>query len=206
MRSKRTVGCVKCNLCQRVSKMSKCRIVESAWLYTLVLLCANGCAQTSELSRDESAPEPILGVQSSLQRRMESFLAAFDTMSAPDFRGFFPRYGEVTYWHTRHTDVGDSIRSISVSATEIADSLNYPGAFWPSFQLQFEGQPLGLLVHQVYEREGTWIRVDNSRYVPPGESRESPTFIEWRREDDQWVIAAFGDESFVDVPLPPWLR
>ncbi|HEX8829777.1 MAG TPA: hypothetical protein VF705_01340, partial [Longimicrobium sp.] len=40
------------------------------------------------------------------------------------------------------------------------------------------------------------------RFVPPGAPSGSPTFVEWRREDGRWVVAAIGDEPLLG-PEPP---
>lgn len=44
-----------------------------------------------------------------------------------------------------------------------------------------------------------------SRYVPPGAESTSETYIEWRFERGQWVIADIADEYYPStVPLPDW--
>lgn len=141
----------------------------------------------------------------SLNRRMEHFLASFDSISAEGFVEFFPRAGDVVYRHTRHRPDGDSVAVRRFGAAEIPTTLKYLGPLWASFQLQFEGQPIGLLTHQVMVRTGEWRRVGESRFVPPGADPASPAYVEWRREGHNWVISEFGDESFEDVPLPPWV-
>ncbi len=39
-----------------------------------------------------------------------------------------------------------------------------------------------------------WRLVDGRRFVPPGASPRSTTFVEWRREDRRWVVSAIGEE------------
>lgn len=41
-----------------------------------------------------------------------------------------------------------------------------------------------------------WRRVRGNRFVPPGAPDRSPVFVEWRRENGEWVISAFGDERY----------
>lgn len=79
------------------------------------------------------------------------------------------------------------------------------GPLYASFVFQFEGQPMGLLTHQVMVRKGPWRSVGESRFVPPDADPASPAFVEWRREGENWVISQLGDETFVDVPLPAWV-
>lgn len=141
-----------------------------------------------------------------LESRMDLFLSAFDSISAEDFIDFFPRRGEVVYRHTRHTSQSLNITVKSFRAEEIAKALQYSGALWASFQFQFEGQPIGLLPSHVMARPGKWHRVAESRFVPPGADSTSLTYVQWRMEDRRWVISEFGDETFIDVPLPGWME
>lgn len=142
----------------------------------------------------------------SLEARMQSFVASFDSISAQDFVEFFPREGDVVYQHTRHTPEGDEVIVQRFRSEEIPLALKRPGPLWASFQFQFEGQPIGLLTHQAMVRTGTWRRVARLRFVPPDANSMSPAYVEWRVEGPKWVISELGDESFVDVPLPLWVR
>lgn len=55
-------------------------------------------------------------------------------------------------------------------------------------------------MHVKMHRE-PWRRVRGNRFVPPGEPDDSPTFVQWRREDGRWVVSSFGDRShYVHVP------
>lgn len=145
------------------------------------------------------------GRGATLDKRMRSFVASFDSLSAQEFVEFFPRTGDVLYRHTRHTPNGAEVIIRRFSAAEIPVALEYSGPLWASFQFQFEGQLIGLLTHQVMVRTGEWRRVTESRFVPPDADPASPAFVEWRREGHHWVISEFGDESFEDVPLPAWV-
>jgi hypothetical protein len=167
-----------------------------------VILC--GCALSAGVrapASDSPGSDPVAG----LDRRMECFLASFDSISAAGFVEFFPRTGDVVYRHTRHTPGGDEVTVSRFRAEEIPAALRSSGPLWASFQFQFEGQPIGLLTHQVMVRTGRWRRVGESRFVPPDADPLSPAYVEWRSEGPNWVISQLGDESFVDVPLPPWM-
>jgi len=137
---------------------------------------------------------------------METFLASFDSINAEEFVEFFPETGDIIYRHTRHTSRGDEVVVRRYSAAEIPAALEYGGPLWASFQFQFEGQPIGLLTQQVMVRTGRWDRHGESRFVPPGADYQSSTYVEWRREESRWVISELADESFVDGPLPVWMR
>lgn len=172
----------------------------SGWV--VVLLC--GCSLSS--GRQVPAPHPQRDDPlSSLDRRMEHFLASFDSLSAEGFVAFFPRSAEIVYQHTSHTPAGVKPVLRRLSPAEIPATLRYSGPLWASFQFQFEGQPIGLLVQQVMVRTGRWRRVGEFRFVPPDADDDSPTFVEWCPEGAEWVICGLGDETFVDVPLPTWM-
>jgi hypothetical protein len=53
-------------------------------------------------------------------------------------------------------------------------------------------------------REQHWRYVGRSRFVPPWEADDSPTFVEWRREGTKWVVSSFGDEYQVGPPVRPF--
>jgi hypothetical protein len=176
------------------------RLVGYGWIVGTLYGCS-----WSRGSPARTQPSGREDVVMNLDRRMQYFAASFDSISAPGFLKFFPREGDVVYRHTRHTPEGSEIIVKRLLASEISDALQQSGALWPSFQLQFEEQPVGLLPSQVMVRRGTWRRVAESRFVPPDADGISPTYVDWRREGPNWVISELGDESFIDVPLPPWM-
>lgn len=47
---------------------------------------------------------------------------------------------------------------------------------------------------------GSWRRVGATRFVPPRAPASSPVFVEWRREDARWVVAAFGENGSYREP------
>lgn len=178
----------------------------------LAMQCAVGvcillCACSTSAGRGASLPSPSPAVRvTDLDRRMDLFLSAFDSVSAEDFIEFFPRRGEVVYRHTRHSPQSLEVTVKRFRADEVAEALRYSGALWASFQFQFEGQPVGLLPSHVMARPGKWHRIAETRFVPPGADSISLTYVQWRMEDQRWVISEFGDETFVDVPLPEWMH
>jgi hypothetical protein len=119
-------------------------------------------------------------------------------------RAFFPRTGHWTYVHTSHEADGDRRGIWRFPGSETPRVIDYGGPIPHVFTINHHGQPIGLLVHQVMLRGAEWRRVAGNRYVPPGASARSPTFIEWRREGDSWVVSALGDESFPGGDVPWW--
>jgi hypothetical protein len=137
-----------------------------------------------------------------VESRMEQFFAAVDTLGPTGLAEFFPKTGTFTYRHTIHQTQGDQSFEWRFPASEITAAL--AGPLWASFEIQFEGQPIGLFAHQLMERPGQWRRISRARFVPPGANACSATYIEWRLEGLQWVISELGDEHFQTGPLPSW--
>jgi hypothetical protein len=121
------------------------------------------------------------------------------------FAAFFPRRGSWTWMPTvRKAPDGDRTGSWHFLASQTVEALSSTGPLCPSF---FRGggevgtTPTTNAGWLSDEKRG-WRRVGR-RFVPRGEPASSPTFVEWRREDGEWVIAAFGDEDTWFPPQPP---
>jgi hypothetical protein len=147
--------------------------------------------------------------QASLGARMREFLAAVEAGPAR-VAPFFTRAVDLTWVHTHHEDSGTRVRLWRFPASEIPRALDarQDGPLWASFDIQPEGQPVGLFRHQMmtreaFAREKGWRRVHGTRFVPAGEGADAGMFVEWRREGGEWVVVAFGDESFAGK-LPEW--
>jgi hypothetical protein len=136
---------------------------------------------------------------------MAAFLHAISDEQPERIPGFFPSTGSFTHALTVHGESGDSSSVRRFAPAQKARAFRYGGPLWASVNLQFESQPVGLLVHQVLCRGVAWRPVSPTRFVPPGAGASSPTFVEWRREGGRWVIAAFGEETFARDPLPEWV-
>ncbi len=142
--------------------------------------------------------------ESSLKERADAFLRAVRRTNADSIAVFFPREADWTYVHTAHHRDGDRTAIRRFRGAESLAAIRLRGPLWASFEIQYESQPIGLFAHQVMLRGRGWRRVRGNRFVPPGAPASSPIFVEWRREGDQWVIAAFGDESFPSGETPSW--
>jgi hypothetical protein len=139
-----------------------------------------------------------------LDARMEAFLATINRERRGDLADFFPRTGTWTYVHTVRGAAGDR-RSISrFPAGETPRVVGFDSPLQHVFNINYHGQPIGRLVHQVMHRRTGWRRVSPLRFAPQGETRDAAIFVEWRREGDTWVISAVGDESYDGVELPAW--
>lgn len=135
--------------------------------------------------------------------RMAALFHAMSRHSPDSLLAVFPSTGDWTYLHTVHTPRGPDLREWRIPAAQTREVVD--GELKRVFFLSVHAQPIARLVHQVLHRGTVWRRVTPTRFVPPGASRSSPVFVEWRREGDQWVVSAVGDEAFHEgVPLPAW--
>jgi len=120
------------------------------------------------------------------------------------FAAFFPRRGSWTWMPTvRKTPGGDRVSTWRFRADETVGALGSSGPLCRSFFRgggEVETVPTTLAGWLSDESRG-WRRVGR-RFVPRGAPDSSPTFVEWRREDGRWVIAAFGDEDVYKPPAP----
>lgn len=138
-----------------------------------------------------------------LHVRMQSFLAVMDTIGPAGLADFFPRTGEFTYRRTTYNG-NDTVRSEwRFPASDVVRALN-DGPLWETFEVQWEGQRLGLFADQARRRRGCWRRSANRRFVPPGADATSAIYVDWRLEGSTWVISELADEVFASEPLPAW--
>lgn len=170
-----------------------CNVVLALVLLLSTSLTATGIhAQPSV--EDEAPP--------ALQARNTEFLAAVDSHPPRQLAGFFPRAGEVVYRHTVYADDGTTVREQRFSANDLPAALE--GPLWAVFTSQVEGQVVGLFAHQVSLRGRRWTYAGNHRFVPPGASRCSASYVQWRLENGAWVISGIADEEYRTDALPPW--
>lgn len=143
---------------------------------------------------------------------MTEFLNALPDDRAQDTtRRFFPTSGQWTYTRTIHLKDGAIfVNQWVIPATKTSLLFGFGEAppvdpVRESFEIHFEGQKLGLLLDVIMRTPDQWRLVGRNRFVPPHAPANSPTYVEWRREEDTWVISAFGDEWFVNPDrVPSW--
>ena len=145
-----------------------------------------------------TAPE-----RAELRTRMKRFVAAVvGQRMADSAAAYFPRAGDFTYTRTTHLAHGTRVGVQRFRGVDAPAAIKVGGALRESFEIQPEGQPIGLFLHQVlmrdaFARRKGW-RLAGTRFVPAG------LFVEWRREGGAWVVSAFGDEGFRGGKLPGW--
>jgi hypothetical protein len=132
----------------------------------------------------------------SLERTMGTFI---DDLY--DAREFFPTRGEWTWVLTTHyAGRPDSVGPWRFPAAQTDSAIGFNGPVCDAFR-SGDYVVLGTLVSRAGARP--WRRVSGTRFVPPESGARSPVFVEWRREDERWVVASFGGEGDYMPPRPP---
>jgi hypothetical protein len=134
-----------------------------------------------------------------LERRMRAFIHAVAEEPRDSVAAYFPRRGDWTWVptlvHGRRRMPPGAWR---FRGSETLKVLSGGGPVCNSFALHRGdyGPYEGAFVSRAAHEEGRWRRVRGNRFVPPGASSRSPAFVEWRREDGEWVVSSLGDEKF----------
>lgn len=150
-----------------------------------------------------------------LAGRMRAFLREVPDAPNTELAAFFPRRGDWTWEQTLLDGRGIATRVV-VQRFPGAETLRVIGAGGPAC-LSFDGirgefGPFeGRFGMQARMNPAPWRRVRGNRFVPHGASARSPVFVEWRREEGEWVVAAFGEEDvyaprLLGRPAGPFVR
>jgi hypothetical protein len=136
---------------------------------------------------------------------MAEFLQALpDERSGEPTRRFFPTVGDWSYTRTVHAPNGENRTQRWVLPAAETSRLFGSGKgvrvnpVIESLEIIYENYKAGLLLDRILHSPGAWRLVRGNRFVPPSCPASCPTYVEWRREGDSWVISAFGDEWFQD--------
>lgn len=156
--------------------------------------------------RPTSAQASELGVaglaQAEINERMSAFLRAVERGDVDSIASFFPQNGDWLYERTTHTDESRRVGRWRLRPGDTRAAIS-SGPLSGTFLLDYEGQAIGALVHQIRHHPGTWRLYHDSRFVPPGGASDSPTYVTWRLEDGRWVVSSLADERFSGARRPP---
>ncbi len=132
-----------------------------------------------------------------LEGRLNAFFHEVRKESRPGAAAFFPRRGEWSW--VKSTPVRDGVRAgvWRFRAAETLPAMSAGGPLCGTFGGHY-GVVETRFGMQVRMHREPWRRVRDTRFVPRGEPDDSPTFVEWRREDGAWVVSAFGDRPYYE--------
>lgn len=167
------------------------------WTSISRVLAVAALAVTADSAAAQGGPEG----------RMRDFLRVSRDYAGTDaLAAFFPARGTFDWVLTTREAGGTTTGRWRFAAAELVRATDpSTGPLCDSFSPGADARVLGTLMTQVLDTEGSWRRVGGTRFVPRGASATSPVFVEWRREDDGWVIGAFGDTRDRRPPLlNPW--
>lgn len=134
----------------------------------------------------------------SVDRAMRVFRRDFDERA----EAFFPRRGTWDYVTRTRDHTGAVHRGIHRFPAGQTDAA-IDGPLCEEFK-HGEISVMGSLAWYAVETETRWRRVSATRFQPRKPEEESTVFVDWRREDGRWVIAAIGSlSSYVPPPPPP---
>ncbi len=112
-----------------------------------------------------------------------------------DVHGYFPTRGEWEWVLTTRYPDGSRRRQVQrFPAAQTDAALAASGPLCDSFH-SGDIIALGTVIYYAGGEWERWRRVGATRFVPPGRPATFPVFVEWRREDGRWVIAAVGEEG-----------
>ncbi|HEX2077049.1 MAG TPA: hypothetical protein VHG08_05045 [Longimicrobium sp.] len=172
----------------------------------LAVLASTSLALAGRSAAQEwERPECTVHDQATLEGRNCAFLRAVRRMGRDTLAAFLPRTGVLTYVTTTHDGSGHVVGTWRFPVAALS-GLEWGHPLFCVFHIHVEGQPIGTLSHQLLHRGTLWRRVERTlRFVPADAPDDSPLYVEWRRENGQWVVSVIGDESFTgDAPLPAW--
>jgi len=137
----------------------------------------------------------------SLARRNHAFLRAL--LNDPDSAAaFFPRHGDWTWVKLTEYETGHEVIGLQrFRGADAARVLNPGGPMCNAVLYTGEvSTDLGEQVYYAVEEGRSWKRFRGRRFTPDG--RDSPIFVEWRRENGGWVVAALGTTWYASRSMP----
>jgi len=166
---------------------------------TLLAVCLLGCGATASRNEGDTSAR-VVEQNNTLAATNKAFLDAVQSQDGERVSSFFPKQGTFTYTYLYHARSGDSLREERFAAAEARREI-IEGSLSESLAPATHSIGVGTLYSETALR-GTeeWVRVDATRFVPRSRGQSSAIYVEWRREGGRWVISAFGDEGFEDIP------
>ena len=165
---------------------------------TLLVVSLLGCGATASRHGSDSALRTA-EQKDALVARNRAFLKAVQSGDGERVSSFFPKQGTFTYTYLYHGRSGDTISEERFAAAEARREI-VEGSLSESLAPVTHAVGLGTLYSETTRGIENWVRVNGTRFVPRSRGQSSPIYVEWRREGSLWVVSAFGDEGFEDIP------
>lgn len=170
--------------------------MRSRAIVFLLLVLAVGALQPEASSAAPGVEAQGGAVPASANR---AFLRAAEAGDVDSIMPFLPRKQVLTWTKTIHTRLGSRVEVKRYTREQALGEIA-TGELQASFAPDVHATVVGSLGAQVMETGDQWVRVNRTRFVPPGSTASSATYVQWRREGSRWVVSSFGDEAYTDIP------
>ncbi|HST57505.1 MAG TPA: hypothetical protein VLK84_02380 [Longimicrobium sp.] len=151
----------------------------------------------------QDRPAASAPAETTLTARMQAFLAEVERTPNTALAAYFPRRGDWTWEESVRDPRGRRRTGLwRFSGAETLRVITDDGLLCDAFDRRSGVGPHErrfAMQARLHQGQGPWRRVAGNRFVPPGEPATAPVFVEWRREDGQWVVSAFGDKGFYSL-------
>lgn len=140
------------------------------------------------LSSRPPAPQPVAkdAASISLQAAMRKFITAFRKNDRAAFLSVFSRTRPSYHLNPMNIGSRTHFRTAVTYAQMAADIKKKKGLYWMYLERE-RGGDYDAFVDSIPDRR-MWTKVKGNKFVPPGDSPASGTFVRWRREAGRWVI------------------
>ena len=140
------------------------------------------------LSARPPAPMPLGkdAASVSLQAAMRKFINAFRQKDRAAFLSLFSRTRPSSHLNPMNIGAKSQFRTIVSYARMASDIKKKQGWNWKYFERHPEWD-IDAFVDNIPDRR-MWTKVKGNKFVPPGDSPTSGTYVKWRREGGRWVI------------------
>jgi len=136
--------------------------------------------------------------------RMRAFVqVARERRAAEEIAAFFPRRGVFTWTLATRRAGQRALGRWRFEPADLVPAMDDPGPLCETFSHGGDVIVVGTLMYRIITDPRS-RRVSRTRFVPPGESTRSATYLEWRREDGRWVVAEIGEERDRGESEWPW--
>lgn len=146
----------------------------------------------------ESSPSPTPAATSSstpgppassLDEAMRGFMSALVQKDVERFLVYFSRSKPFRYIGT--IEVKQRVQLVDYEDLSRALRARDVDRGW--YSILFDGGPDDSFAQTVADPERrAWRRVDERKFVPPGDDADSTLFVIWRKERDRWVVDAIA--------------